>query len=422
LKTQFIGRIWRRLEPWIAGLMILYGLEIAWPPALFGILKPASYGILAILMIGQRKRLMYVATRDISLCLLVGTALLSLFWSAAPDFTLDESKALLRATLFGVYLATRYSPKELMRLLAWTIGIVALLSLFFCIAVPSQGLSEANNEVTWRGIFTHKQYLGRLMAIGAPIFLLTAIDSKKHRWVPLTVLGLSVALTLLSKSRTSLVALLLSLLILPLYNVVKQNYKLRTALLLLSVLLCSMVAVLIVTNWEFLLVDTLGKDVELNGRLPIWTLIINKGMEHPWLGYGYAGFWTSSESVYVLNNSWAGTEDLTGTRFHAHNGFIDLFIQLGFIGLTLFFFNLTIVFQKLIAILNTAKVGEYFWMFIFLVIILFFNITEAITILSTGTLWALYVVVNLSAIVQLNRIRKEHSLKLNLNQAEGISS
>jgi O-antigen ligase len=182
-----------------------------------------------------------------------------------------------------------------------------------------------------------------------------------------------------------------------------------------------MVAVLIVTNWEFLLVDTLGKDVELNGRLPIWTLIINKGMEQPLLGYGYAGFWTSSESVYVLNNSWAGTEDLTGTRFHAHNGFIDLFIQLGFIGLILFAFNLTIVFKKVIDILNTPKVGDFFWMFIFLVVILFFNITEAITILSTGTLWSLYVAVNLSAIVQLNRIRREYALKLTLNQAEGIS-
>ncbi|MBD1805109.1 O-antigen ligase family protein [Microcoleus sp. FACHB-SPT15] len=421
MKTQLIGRIWRRLEPWIAGLMILYGLEIAWSPALFKVLKPGSYGILAILIIGQWKRLMYVATRDISLWLLVGTALVSFFWSAAPDFTLDESKALLRSTLFGVYLATRYSPKEQMRLLAWTIGIVALLSLFFCIAVPSQGLAEANNEVTWRGIFTHKQYLGRFMAIGSPIFLLTAFDSKKYRWVPLTGLGLSVALILLSKSRTSLVAMLLSLLMLPLYNVLKQNYKLRTALLLLSLLLCSMIAVLIVTNWEFLLVDTLGKDVELNGRLPIWTLIINKGMEQPWLGYGYAGFWTSSESVYVLNNSWAGTEDLTGTRFHAHNGFIDLFIQLGFIGLTLFGFNLTIVFQKVMAILNTNKAGEYFWMFIFLAILLFFNITEVITILSTGTMWSLYVLVNLSAIVQLNRLRREHDLKLALNQTEGIS-
>jgi O-antigen ligase len=250
------------------------------------------------------------------------------------------------------------------------------------------------------------------MALGCGIFLLTAVDSKKLRWIALAALSLMVLLLLLSQSKTALILLLLTLLMLPMHRVVRQQYKLQVFIYLIALVLIGSVAVFIVSNLEFIIVDTLGKDLEFNGRVPIWILILDKAFERPWLGYGFAGFWTSPESLYVLNNSWAGTQASIeeGVRFHAHNGFIDLFIQLGLLGLSLFIFNFIKVFLKVISVLNYTKAVEFFWMLQFLVLMLVFNLSEAITILSTGTLWTLYVSIALSTAVQQNRIRKTQYL------------
>jgi hypothetical protein len=115
-------------------------------------MKQASYGILLILIIPLWKKCFYVATRDIPLLLLVGMVFVSVFWSVAPDFTTDESKAVLRSTLYGVYLATRYTPREQMRLIGWVLLIAALLSLGYALALPSEGIAMTNNEISWKGV------------------------------------------------------------------------------------------------------------------------------------------------------------------------------------------------------------------------------------------------------------------------------
>lgn len=417
MNTKSIKHLGRKVEPVIFCLVLLYGWDLDLPPAIGGVMKAASYGILILLILPRWKQCTYVATRDIPLLLLLGIAFLSIFWSAAPNFTADDGKALLRSTLFGVYMATRYTPKEQMQLLGWLLGLAGVFSLVFALAMPSYGIANTNNEISWKGIFVHKQYLGRQMALGFVIFLLTTIDSKKYRSIALIGLSFTAILILLSRSKTALILLLLSLLMLPLYKAVKQHYKLKAFIFLIGLLLIGSMAILILSNLEFILVDTLGKDLDFNGRVPIWNLIIEKGLERPWLGYGYAAFWTSPESLFVMNNSWAGTEDLTGTRFHAHNGFVDLFIQLGFLGLSVFVFNFIKVFVRVVYILTSTKAIEYFWMVEFLTLMILFNLTEAITILSTGTLWSLYVSIALSSAIQQNRLRRNHDLQANMSKS-----
>jgi O-antigen ligase len=76
--------------------------------------------------------------------------------------------------------------------------------------------------------------------------------------------------------------------------------------------------------------------MEFNGRLPIWTLMVDKVSERPWFGYGYAGFWTSDEAMVILTNTWAASTASEGIRFNAHNGYLDMVLQLGFSGLLLY--------------------------------------------------------------------------------------
>ena len=95
------------------------------------------YLVTFLLIIQSWKSFVYVAQKDIWIWLLVGIALASALWTVAPDITLRRSLLLLGTTGFGVYLATRYSLREQLQLLAWTFSLVILLSFVFAIALPS---------------------------------------------------------------------------------------------------------------------------------------------------------------------------------------------------------------------------------------------------------------------------------------------
>jgi O-antigen ligase len=74
----------------------------------------------------------------------------------------------------------------------------------------------------------------------------------------------------------------------------------------------------------------LGKDPTLTGRTEIWKSAMDSATKHPILGYGYEAFWRElqGESANVsLSNQWS----VTG----AHNGFLEVWLTLGIVGLGL---------------------------------------------------------------------------------------
>ena len=406
MNTKSIGHLARKIEPGIVVLLLLYFFKPQLPPLLAGFMKYGSYGLIALLIlgvgIGRWQRLAYVATRDLFPWLLLGLSWASVIWSAAPRFTSDEVDVVIRATLFGTYLAMRYTPKELMRLVGWTLGIAAVLSVVYAVVLPSRGISDG----LWKGIFQHKQYLGRAMVIGAITFLNVVFDQGRDRWLPWAGVGLAVTLVLLSQSKSALLLLLLSLSLFPLQKFVNQGYRLRVVLFIAAFLLVGTVALLIVSNLETIVVEILGKNMEFNGRVPVWTLAIEKGLERPWLGYGYAGFWTSDEASYILDSTWAGSGG--GGRFHAHNGFIDVFLQLGFVGLSLCLLSFLMLTIRTVTLISSTKSREFFWIFQFLIISFLANASEVRTFVGGGTMWILYVSISFSTAVWCKRIRRKY--------------
>ncbi|MFN6564378.1 MAG: O-antigen ligase family protein [Nostoc sp. ChiSLP01] len=370
----------------------------------------ASYGILLFLIILRWKRFIYVATRDISLLLLIGILLISYFWSAAPEFTLDESKSVVRAIFFGIYLAAQYNPKELMQLFLRMFGIAVILNLIFtgfvvAIGQPYIAISQANNEPSWQGLLTHKQYLGRMMMHAAILFLLSSFTRKRFRWLTWIGFSLSIILLFLSKSKTSWVGLIVGLTLLPILKFTKWHYKARTIMYVVVVLLAGSIALLIFGNLEMIVVDILRKPPDLNGRFDIWQLAIEAALKRPWLGYGFAGFWTSNEGMSIVEHTWGASTVGTTNRFHSHNGFIDTLLQVGFIGFSLFIFNFLAAVKRVINLIHLTKTIESFWMLEFLLLSFLLQVSETLTLISFNTICSIYVSIVLSTIIWQNRIK-----------------
>jgi O-antigen ligase len=292
-----------------------------------------------LLLFAWWRKVFHTASKEKLLWILLGIVVVSVFWSDAPITTLGSIRNLLPVILLGVYFAARYSLKEQLQLLAWMLGIAALLSVAFALALPSYGVmgiapnskAEALSHVgAWRGIYSHKNVLGRIMVLSAVVFLLLATNSHKYRWLLWTGFGLSAGLILLSTSKTSLIIFLTLVFLLPLYKALRWNYSLAVPFFITVVLTGGSVAILFLGNAEILL-GAFGRDLTLTGRTELWAAVLEKIWQRPWLGYGYFGFWRGLEG--------ASTDVLECSPMeapHSHNGLLDLWLDLGLLGLSVF--------------------------------------------------------------------------------------
>ena len=366
-----------------AGVQIAEGDPVLW------IMWLGLYGITSLLILARWRRFVYVATRDKLLLLLVGIAVLSVLWSFAPQITLRREVALIGTTLFGAYLATRYSLDELLRLLAWALGIAALLSLIFALMFPSYGITSYAYGNVWQGVFTGKNLLGRTMALGAIVFVLLALRTREHRLVLWSGFVLSACLLWMSNSITSLTSLFTILLLLPLYQALRWRYTLFVSLLILVVVAGGMAAMWLQANAEDV-VGALGRDSTLTNRTELWRAVIEMIRQHPLLGYGYGAFWLgwSGKSAYV---SLAVLQDGDPPFLHAHNGFLDLWLDLGLLGLATFALGFVLAALRAVSWVRATRTAEGLWPLVFLTFIFLYNFTESSILVHNNALWILYV-------------------------------
>ncbi|MDJ0904156.1 MAG: O-antigen ligase family protein, partial [Xenococcus sp. MO_188.B8] len=411
LNNQLLNLWVRNLEVVVTIILLLNFLGVTAPSPIPQLMKIVSYGIISILVILHWKRLFWIATRDIPLLLLVGTALASVFWSAELGSTLNACRGLLRTFLFGAYLATRYSIKEQMKILTWVFGIGAILSLVVALVIPSYGIaSRVAIRGAFTGIFPYKNYLGYSMVLGAVIFLFTALQERKLSWLAWSGFCLTVTLTVLTKSSASLVCLLVLLSLMPIYQLIKLQYKTRVILVCLVCILLGSAAIIISGNLETILVDILGETTEFSGRTPIWTLTIEKVLEEqPWLGYGINAFWKTDAGSYVISNIWplANLRDaLLKQSFNFHSSYLAVFAGLGFLGLSWYAISLVTVFIRVVILLVSTKKILFFWCLQFLIFILIGGFADDIvSILNSSSYCAIYVSICLSTAVEYRRLR-----------------
>jgi exopolysaccharide production protein ExoQ len=108
----------------------------------------------------------------------------------------------------------------------------------------------------------------------------------------------------------------------------------------------------------------------LTSRIPLWQILQPHIEEHPWLGAGFAAFW-SPENVYQI-------EQLVGfTAVSAHNGYVEELLNTGVVGLAIL---LTFYFYALVVVVRKARRGDPLgWLaFLFLLYYLLLNVTNAL--------------------------------------------
>lgn len=372
--------------PWAAANEILRG--VGW----IGV-----YGTTFFLGISRWKQLVWIATRDKLLLLLLGIALVSVLWSEAPKITLAHTITLITSSLFGAYLVARYSLKEQLQLLAWMYGIAVLLSLFFTLVFPQYGVSAAG----WQGVYQQSNILARHMYLGFIVFYLTVSDKQRYRWVAWSGIGIAVALLLGTRSATGIVTLLTTVFLLPLYKALRWNDTITIPLYIIVILITGGASTWFLDNLEGIFA-ILGKDPTFTGRVPLWDAVFNQMIpKHFWLGYGYDGFWTGSSATtgYIYQIfAWQPS--------NAHNLYLDIWLSLGLLGLTVFVLGFLMCCLRAAAYARSTKTGEGLWPLLYLTFIFLYSPVQSIIPGSNNIFWIIYVAVTLSTHIRPDQASK----------------
>jgi exopolysaccharide production protein ExoQ len=109
----------------------------------------------------------------------------------------------------------------------------------------------------------------------------------------------------------------------------------------------------------------------LTGRVPLWQALIEQVWQHPWLGAGFAAFWSPVHISELASTAVSG-------RASAHNGYLEELLNTGVVGLTIL---LAFCLGTLTVALRRARRGDPLgWLlFMFMVFYLLLNLTNALT-------------------------------------------
>ncbi len=109
----------------------------------------------------------------------------------------------------------------------------------------------------------------------------------------------------------------------------------------------------------------------LTGRVPLWQALVEQVWQHPWLGAGFAAFWSPVHISELASTAVSG-------RASAHNGYLEELVNTGLVGLAIL---LAFCLGTLTMALSRARRGDPLgWLlFLFMVFYLLLNLTNALT-------------------------------------------
>lgn len=314
-------------------------------------------------------------------------AVLSTLWSQEPPRSLLKGLCLFLVTVFAVYLVNRYNSEELIYLFYILGNIILVSSIITCFALPGSGISS---DGSWRGVFHTKNDASRVAAFLFPSILYYKPRFPSGEIARKAFFCATCVFLLLTRSATGLISVAVLILLYLLWLLIRRLAPTEKGIVIVLTVSISLGLSFLAYYYAKDILPLFGKDTTLTGRTKIWSSVILSIAKRPWLGYGHGAFWngTGEATNTYLVADW--------TVSYAHNGYLDVLLQLGFVGLAAVCF----VFIKAVkdnASVLSREVSRYsFWCLSILALTFMFNLDEGTFISEERIYWLLFLIVSVA--------------------------
>ncbi|MEQ9671204.1 O-antigen ligase family protein [Coleofasciculus sp. G2-EDA-02] len=332
-----------------------------------------------------------------SFCLYLFIISISFAWSGTPAYTLKSALVLVTTTVCFIYVGQRYSMKSLFNIVLLHQTLLLILSFVY--------QSEAGGG--WSGVLSHKNPFSFAMALSTILLYIQSVRLPQYKIIFgfLSALGAFCVFIKANSGMGKVVLIVLFTLLGFLRFIKRLPPRVAFACMGLFLAIGISLVILITHNAEYLIVEKLGKDMTLTGRTLFWPIIVNIINRQPLLGYGYDGFWQpwrgedDPASPIVLPNGFVPQ--------HSHNGYLDIGLESGWLGLSLFIITLMInVYYGVLHLTQSKDPAAVMPLVIFTWIVLI-NVTEnGINDLSVSWVFLVLMTTRLTMEMAENNSRK----------------
>jgi len=311
-----------------------------------------------IVLIHRIQRVAPLFRRMLPILLFFAYCALSTLWSDYPFVALKHWSKGIGDVVMALVILTDPDPVAALKHLLNRVSFVLLpLSILFIKYYPSLGRSYTHGGLSmYSGVTVGKNALGVICLIFGLFslwrFLAVYRDKQVARRTRLlivhgTILGMALWLLRTCNSLTSISCFVMAGALLAVARrpiIVRRRALVH--LLIAAMVGISLFALFFDSSGE--LVQSLGRNSTLTGRTAIWNAVLTLA-GNPLVGTGYESFWLGNR----LEEFWS----LNGGAFdgiqEAHNGYLEIYLNLGWIGVTLLAALIILSYPRVIAAFRT---------------------------------------------------------------------
>jgi O-antigen ligase len=294
----------------------------------------------AIVLARRGVRLEAVARENRATILYFAYCAVSVFWSDYPDVAF---KRWIRSSgdliMVLVVLTEEHRVAAIRQFLARSASVLLPVSILLIRYYPEygRGYSRWTGGAYWIGATTDKNSLGMICmicALASVSYLLhLCLDRKETRTdelmlAQITLGGLAMWLIVMADSATASACLFVGMAVIMLARsgAVTRRVSIVHAGVVAAV--GGVLWVLFFSTGTTLLEDVVGRDSTITGRTDMWPHVFSM-VTNPWVGSGYESFWVG-ERLEAMSRLYHSRPN------QAHNGYIEIYLNLGWIGIALF--------------------------------------------------------------------------------------
>jgi O-antigen ligase len=339
---------------------------------------------------------------------------ISIIYSNYQMFSAIASFAQYATSLFALFLAAAFSWRHLLRIFSNVVRVILTASLLFEFVAAAivrgpiapifknyEGDTPPASAYYWtrahlfdgdriQGIVGNSNILAFIAMIGLVVFAIDYAVSTTPKWLSASSFALAAAMLLLSKSAGVAFAVAAIAVAATVALIVEGKDRDLRHRIYRWVWACAGVVSIVVLINRAEVFTFFGKTPDMTGRSTIWKLVLGLIAERPIQGWGWISHWMPGvkpfEGLVVINKV---------PYYQAHNAYLDMWLQLGGIGLLLLLILVAMTFVKLwrLGVRHTNPL--YLWPMLVFFGLLAQNLTESRMLLEIG--WVLLVLMAVKA-------------------------
>jgi exopolysaccharide production protein ExoQ len=276
-----------------------------------------------------------------SLLLPLGWCWLSVCWAVDPGIALRRVIFTTLLILMTSWISQLVAYRTIVRSMV-AVFIVLIVAdwaavMIFPLSVHPPNSLDPSLVGDWRGLQSHKNEAGAMCAIALITFLFETVRLRSYVTGPLMTV-VAAAFLYLTHSKTSGGMVILAIAVGWIAQIGYRRPVVR------NLFICGSATIVLVCFglWSDTVFNALASVLDdpgaLTGRTQIWQVLSQYISDHPLLGAGYGSFFAigSASPIFQYGSGWITTVD------HAHNGYLNVLVEIGSIGLVLVVYNVVL--------------------------------------------------------------------------------